>query len=60
MQDLKPTRNELTNYALGGAFTVVAVALLAESNVWEVPATAAAGFTTLFTWVAWKLGLGND
>ena len=59
MDTTVPNRQETTNYALGFAFSVILVGVLGETNIWEVPGTIAAAFTTLSTWLAWRFNLGS-
>ena len=60
MQDLKPTRNEYSNYGLGTAIAVVAVWAVDAFSEVEIPAEVAVFVGSIFVWAAWKFGLGND
>jgi hypothetical protein len=55
----KPTGKELTNYGLGLAASSIVVWVVSLFGL-EVPAIPAMGFTTILTWIAWRLGLGQS
>ena len=62
MQELKPTRNEYTNYTVGTAFAALLVWVLGPDvvDLVDIPGEIAVLVGTLSIWAAWKLGLGND
>ena len=62
MTELKPTRNEYSNYGLGTALAAVAVWLVGPGafDVFVVPPEVGVFAGSIFVWAAWKLGLGND
>ncbi len=60
MSELKPTRNEYTNYGLGTALAAVAVWAVGAFSEVESPGEIGVFVGSIFVWVAWKLGLGND
>ena len=62
MQELKPSRNEYSNYGLGTAFAAILVFVIGPdaANVVDVPGEIGVFVGSFFVWAAWKLGLGND
>ena len=60
MMDLKPSRNEYSNYGLGTALAAVAVWAVGAFSEVEIPAEVGVFVGSIFVWAAWKLGLGND
>ncbi len=54
-----PSRDEYTNYGIGTASALIFVSLLGEFGIWDVPAETAVAFGGFFTWLAWRLKLGN-